>query len=68
VAHGGVLVCLYRAATGQALNAPRSWVVANAGINRLLRASDVLTLVGWADVGHLEGEPPLDELCEDVRA
>jgi probable phosphoglycerate mutase len=68
VAHGGVLDCLYRAATGQALNAPRSWVMANAGINRLLRASDVLTLVGWADVGHLEGEPPLDELCEDVRA
>lgn len=68
VAHGGVLDCLYRAATGQALNAPRTWVMANAGINRLLRAPDVLTLVGWADVGHLEGEPPLDELREDARA
>lgn len=64
VAHGGVLDCLYRAATGQALNAPRTWVMANAGINRLLRAADVLTLVGWADVGHLDGEPPLDELSE----
>lgn len=64
VAHGGVLDCLYRAATGQALDAPRTWGMANAGINRLLRAGDVLTLVGWADVGHLEDEPGLDELHE----
>ncbi|MBM3388817.1 MAG: histidine phosphatase family protein [Betaproteobacteria bacterium] len=62
VAHGGVLDCLYRAATGQALDAPRTWAMANAGINRLLRAGDVLTLVGWADVGHLDDEPALDEL------
>lgn len=67
VAHGGVLDCLYRAATGQALDAPRTWSMANAGINRLLRAGDVLTLVGWADVGHLDNEPSLDELDEGVR-
>lgn len=66
VAHGGVLDCLYRAATGQALNAPRTWGMANAGINRLLRAGDVLTLVGWADVGHLEGEPSADEIHETL--
>ncbi len=67
VAHGGVLDCLYRAATGQALDAPRTWSMANAGINRLLRAGDVLTLVGWADVGHLENEPSLDELDEGAH-
>lgn len=61
VTHGGVLDCLYRAATGQALQAPRTWQIANAGINRLLRAGPALTLVGWADVTHLEGEPSLDE-------
>ena len=66
VAHGGVLDCLYRAATGQALNAPRTWVMANAGINRLLRAGEVLTLVGWADVSHLEGEPSSDEIHETL--
>jgi hypothetical protein len=41
--------------------------MANAGINRLLRAGDVLTLVGWADVGHLDNEPSLDELDEAAR-
>ena len=37
VTHGGVLDCLYRAATGaSALGAPRSWELGNAAINRLL--------------------------------
>lgn len=62
VAHGGVLDCLYRAATGQALQTPRTWEIANAGINRLLKAGPHLTLVGWADTGHLSREPPLDEI------
>lgn len=66
VAHGGVLDCLYRAATGQSLDAPRTWTMANAGINRLLRAGDALTLVGWGDVGHLEGLPPPDEPAGDA--
>lgn len=61
VSHGGVLDCLYRAATGQSLQSPRTWEIANAGINRLLKAGAVLTLVGWADVGHLEGQTPRDE-------
>jgi probable phosphoglycerate mutase len=67
VAHGGVLDCLYRAATGQSLGAARTWAMANAGINRLLRAGDVLTLVGWADVSHLDDEPTLDEWNEGGR-
>jgi len=54
VAHGGVLDCLYRAATRIALDAPRTWQVANAGINRLLFTPQGLTLVGWSDTAHLE--------------
>jgi probable phosphoglycerate mutase len=54
VAHGGVLDCLYRAATRIALDAPRTWQVANAGINRLLYTPQGLTLVGWSDTAHLE--------------
>lgn len=54
VAHGGVLDCLYRAATRIALDAPRTWQVANAGINRLLYTPEGLTLVGWSDTAHLE--------------
>lgn len=55
VAHGGVLDCLYRAATGLALNAPRTWQVGNAAINRLLWNGEGFVLVGWGDEGHLEG-------------
>jgi len=54
VTHGGVLDLLYREAARIALDAPRTWQVANAGINRLLHSGEGLVLVGWADVGHLE--------------
>lgn len=54
VAHGGVLDCLYRAATRIALGAPRTWQLGNASINRLLRSEQGLVLVGWNDTAHLE--------------
>ena len=60
VAHGGVLDILYRAATQQSLQAPRSWTMGNAAINRLLWTPQSLTLVGWGDDAHLHG-PVLDE-------
>lgn len=60
VAHGGVMDVLYRAATGQELQAPRTWELGNAAINRLLWTPESLTLVGWADTNHLD-EPPRDE-------
>ena len=56
VAHGGVLDILHRAATGQGLQAPRTWLLANAAINRLLWTPEGLTLVGWSDTTHLEDE------------
>lgn len=55
VAHGGVLDCLYRAATRVALDAPRSWQLGNATVNRLLATGDGFTLVGWNDDRHLAG-------------
>jgi len=62
VAHGGVLDIIYRAATGLDLQAPRSWLLKNAAINRVLWTPQSLTLVGWGDVAHLEAEAaPLDE-------
>ncbi len=60
VAHGGVMDMLYRLATGQELQAPRSWLLGNAAINRLLWTPDGVTLVGWADSSHLERDG-LDE-------
>jgi len=61
VAHGGIMDALYRIATGQALQAPRTWKLGNAAINRLLWTPDGLTLVGWSDERHLEEDHALDE-------
>ena len=64
VAHGGVMDVLYRAATGQELQAPRTWQLGNAAINRLLWSPDGehggFSVVGWADTQHLE-DRSLDE-------
>lgn len=64
VAHGGVLDVIYRAATRLALQAPRTWQLANTGVNRLLWSPEGLSLVGWGDVNHLQvgdDEDVLDE-------
>lgn len=55
VAHGGVLDCLYRAATRVALDAPRSWQLGNATVNRLLATPEGFALIGWNDDQHLAG-------------
>ncbi len=54
VCHGGVLDALYRAATGLDMQAPRTWALVNASINRLLWTPQGLTIVGWSDTAHLE--------------
>ncbi len=61
VAHGGVLDCFYRAATHVGLQAPRTWQITNASINRLLLSEQGFGLVGWADTRHLD-RGSLDEL------
>jgi probable phosphoglycerate mutase len=61
VAHGGVLDVMYRLATRQDLQTPRSWNLGNATINRLLWTPEGLSLVGWADTRHLEDDEALDE-------
>jgi probable phosphoglycerate mutase len=54
VAHGGIMDVLYRLATGQDIQAPRTWSLGNAVINRLLWTPQGLTLVGWGDDRHLQ--------------
>jgi len=63
VAHGGVMDALYRLATGQSLQAPRTWHLGNAAINRLLWTPQGLNLVGWGDVSHFDDaqDAPRDE-------
>lgn len=60
VTHGGVLDALYRAATRIALDAPRTWQLGNASINRVLHGNEGFTMVGWNDHLHLIG-PAVDE-------
>ena len=60
VGHGGVMDVLYRAATRLDIQAPRSWALGNAAINRLLWTPEGFTLVGWADTNHLDNDT-LDE-------
>jgi probable phosphoglycerate mutase len=68
VAHGGVLDCLYRAATRVGLQAARSWQLGNASINRLLWHGEGFGLVGWNDDAHLQRREGDEELpAADVR-
>ena len=67
VAHGGVMDCLYRAALRIDLQAPRTWQLGNASINRLLCTDAGLTLVGWNDTYHLE-DASLDESTDGETA
>ena len=61
VTHGGVLDVLYRAAARLGLQDARTWELANTAVNRLLWSPEGgLSLVGWADVSHLE-DASLDE-------
>jgi probable phosphoglycerate mutase len=61
VAHGGVLECAYRAATGLPLETPRTFAVLNAGINRFTVDKGQLRLASWGEVAHLAPRT-LDEL------
>ncbi|OAK56176.1 phosphoglycerate mutase [Variovorax paradoxus] len=61
VAHGGVMDVLYRAATRQGLQAPRTWQLGNAAINRMLWTPEGFSLVGWSDTTHLAVGDTLDE-------
>ena len=61
VAHGGVMDVLYRAATRLDIQAPRTWALGNAAINRLLWTPTGFTLVGWGDTQHLGEGVVLDD-------
>jgi probable phosphoglycerate mutase len=60
VGHGGVMDVLYRAATRLDIQAPRTWALGNAAINRLLWTPEGFCLIGWADTRHLDDDV-LDE-------
>jgi 2,3-bisphosphoglycerate-dependent phosphoglycerate mutase len=58
--HGGVLDCVYRAAHGIDIRAPRNFDVLNAAINHLRWDGEKLRVLRWSDNAHLT--TALDEL------
>jgi probable phosphoglycerate mutase len=58
--HGGVLDCVYRAAHGMDISAPRNFDVLNAAINHLRWDGEKLQVLRWSDNAHLAAA--LDEL------
>lgn len=53
VSHGGVMDIIYREAMHLELQAPRSWQLGNASINRVMFNGEHFSLVGWSDTSHL---------------
>ncbi len=53
VTHGGVLDCVYRLATGIALDAAREHHLLNASINLISWDGERFALSAWGDVAHL---------------
>lgn len=66
VGHGGVMDVLYRAATRLDIQAPRTWALGNAAINRLIWTPEGFSLVGWADTQHLEAAPGPDKSLDET--
>jgi probable phosphoglycerate mutase len=61
VTHGGVLECIYRAATGMGLPPPRDFDIFNAAINRITCNGSTLQISAWGDITHL-ANLALDEI------
>lgn len=55
--HGGLLDMLYREASGQGLQGPRTTQIPNTGINRLRVKGERIDIISWAEQGHLAGLP-----------
>lgn len=53
VAHGGVLDCIFRLATGLDLAAPRHFPIFNASLNHLRWVDGQWQVLHWADIAHL---------------
>jgi len=53
VSHGGVLGAMYRHVMNIPLDAPRSFGIANASLNRLRFHAGAWRIIAWGDVAHL---------------
>ncbi|MBI4291434.1 MAG: histidine phosphatase family protein [Betaproteobacteria bacterium] len=56
VTHGGVLGVMYRHAMGLGFDAPRTYTIANASINRLHFDGSAWKIETWGEVAHLAAQ------------
>ena len=63
VCHGGVLDCLYRAASGLPMDTPRTGSLENAAINRLTHNAQGFAIRSWGDTDHLNRDTA-DDIVE----
>lgn len=54
VTHGGVLDAMYRIVTGTPGEAPRSFEIPNAAMNRIGFDGERFVLIEWANIDHLD--------------
>jgi 2,3-bisphosphoglycerate-dependent phosphoglycerate mutase len=60
VCHGGVLDCLYRAASGLGMDARRTWALENAAVSRLRHGPEGFKIIDWGNTTHLDRRPTDD--------
>ena len=65
VAHGGVLDCLNRAATGKTLEVARDFEILNASLNTLNFSEDRFSLIEWGNVSFLN-DPHSDQSLDEL--
>ena len=64
VAHGGVLVSLFKHTLNIPLNAPRRFLSLNSSINVFSYQNETWMLEVWGDLSHLQGKRSLDDSLE----
>lgn len=54
VCHGGVLDCLYRAASSLGMEVRRTWALENAAVSRLQHGPEGFKIIDWGNTTHLD--------------
>jgi probable phosphoglycerate mutase len=62
VAHGGILDCMFRLASGISIEDQMKVDLLNTSLNRLQYDGQKFQIKTWADLSHLENQSALDEI------
>ncbi len=68
VAHGGVLDCLYRAASSLSIEDPHRVEMKNTSLNLLNFDGEKFSIIKWGDLSHLQDINALDEIDNSYQS